>query len=86
MFTRFFQYIAVKVLVWWTIRELRRSFVRVTALPPDEAREVITRWRWQVTHELALDDEVREEYLLALARLEQIVAAGEQEDDMEEAA
>lgn len=69
--------ITAKLLVWWTVRELRRSFAWAVTLPRNEAMLVITRWRWRILHAEAIDDEIRTHYLLALTRLEQIINSHE---------
>ena len=67
--------LAAKLLVWWTLRELRRSFAWAVTLPRHEAMLVITCWRWRILHADSVDEEIRAHYLLALDRLEQIITA-----------
>ena len=73
------RHLAAKLLVWWTVHELRRSFAWAVTLPRNEAMLVITRWRWRILHAEPIDEEIRAHYLLALTRLEHIIKARDME-------
>ena len=55
----------VRVMIWKQSRE----FVEVARMPREDALQVLTKWRWDMSHS-AVDEELQDAYLRAIGRLE----------------
>lgn len=73
--TNFFNYCYYcykRLVLWHQLRVLKRNFQAVASLPHDEAKEVITKWKWHITKSEA-NDEVKDSLYASVTSLEKLL-------------
>ena len=70
--TQFFNFCRLRIVVWFQLKLLKRNFKVVTSLPYDEAKAVITKWKWQVTHS-KVDEGTKDNLYTSITTLENLI-------------
>lgn len=68
----FFSVCYFRIVIWFQLKLLKRNFKTVTSLPYDEAKAVITKWKWQVTQSKA-DEEAKDNLYTSITTLENLI-------------